>query len=104
MKAKILPLDGKYYGTKVEIVDDDGNDFTITLWNSCGWEPSDRELGDKCTIKQWRDDVVLPYDDGWGNPTVRAKDWVDLNSGHFESRGTYRMARAIADLINGASK
>ena len=104
MNARILPLDGNYYGTEVEIIDDDGNTFTISLWNSCGYEPSDRELNGECTIEQWRNNEVLPHEDGWGNKTVRAKDWVDLSSGHFESRGTYRMAKTIVDLINGGSK
>ena len=104
MKASIRPLDGKYYGTLIDITDDDGNEFQINLWNSCGFEPSDRELGGDCTIEQWRNNDILPYEDGWGNKTVRAKDWVEICDGHFESRGTYNMAKTIADLINGASK
>ena len=89
MNAKILPLDGKYYGTKVKIVDNDNNDFVINLWCQDDYEPSDRELGSICTIDEWRKDEA----------GILYGDYID--SGHFESRATYHMAKTIVDLING---
>jgi len=92
MNSKILPLKGKYYGTRVVIIDDDDNDFEITLWGQDDYEPSDRELSGVCTIEEWRKDEA---------GTIYGEC---VDSGHFESRSTYRMAKTIVDLINGASK
>ena len=52
MKARLLPLQGKYYGTKIEIIDDNGFDFEIKLCNTGNFQPSDRERRDCCTIEE----------------------------------------------------
>ena len=71
MKARIRPLDGKYYGTIVEI-DYDGFDYSFELWNSADFKPSERS----------------GYDE------------EDICDGHFESQKTYDLAMKIVGLIN----
>ena len=102
MRARLLPLEGKYYGTKIEIIDDDGFDFEIELWNPGNFEPSDRELRGCCTIEQWRNNEILPNErDSWTvEYGVRARDLVSIEDTNFESRTTHRMALKIIDLIN----
>lgn len=39
---KVLPLDGKYYGTRVSL----GGDATVEVWSSRSWKPSPREEQD----------------------------------------------------------
>ena len=73
ISAQLLPLDGKYYGTKVEIVKN-GYVYQITLWNSGSGQPSQREL-ERC-------------------PTFEVQD------GHFESVETYEVATAMVDELN----
>ena len=57
MKATLLPLRGKYYGTLIEI--EDGFKHTISLWHSGSFEPSDRELEGICSIEQWRNNEKI---------------------------------------------
>lgn len=99
MKAEILPLDGKYYGTEIKVSDGE-YEYHFKLWNNASFEPSDRELGDKCTIEQWRENEELPIEDGWGSDTCPAQDYVDVGDGHFESRETYKLAQIITEAIN----
>jgi len=104
MKAKILPLDDKYYGTEIEIVDDNGFEYLIKLWNSGNLEPSDRELGSECTIEQWRNNELLPFNDhGTGENGIRAKEYIEICDNHFESRTTYQFALKLVELINKGS-
>ncbi len=91
MNARLLPLVGKYYGTKVRVVDD-SHEWIFELWNSGNWEPSDRELAGRMTIEQWRANAVID-----GDP---AKDLVDISDGHFESRETHALAERIVRLLN----
>lgn len=88
MLARLLPLKGKYYGTEVEITNDNGNIYTIKLWNNGVYEPSDRELDGICTIEEWRKD----------------RDLREVCDSHFESRETHEMALTIVALINGKSR
>ncbi len=102
MKARLLPLKGKYYGTEIEIIDDEGFEYVIRLWNSVNYEPSDRELDGICTIQQWRNNEFLPeVIDGWtGEKGVHAKEAVEICDSHFESRNTYKLAKRLTELIN----
>ena len=104
MKAELLPLKGKYYGTKVKVTNDNGSEYFLTFWSGECREPSDRELKGQCTIEQWRDNEELPIEDGWGNPTTRACDLVACDSCHFESRETYATAKELVDLVNKQRK
>lgn len=44
IKAKVLPLRGKYYGTEVEVFEDGISAGTFRIWLTGGSGPSDREL------------------------------------------------------------
>lgn len=44
IKAKVLPLRGKYYGTEVEVFEDGVSAGTFRIWLGGGSGPSDREL------------------------------------------------------------
>jgi len=76
MKAELLPLSGKYYGTEIKITDDYGYEYKIELWNSGNDTPSVREL-DGDSIENY-----VVYDN------------------HFENKNTYELACKIVNLIN----
>lgn len=98
MKAKILPLNGKYYGTRIVITDDNEHEYEITLWNCAEHEPSDRELDGVCTIEEWRrNKPIYSEQDGMA---YMARDIVEVCDSHFESRATYALAQKLVGLIN----
>lgn len=80
MTWKILPLDGKYYGTKIE----GPGGVIIKVWGYRLWELSEREreklgpLADVEDEKEWKSD------------------------GHYEDAGDYAVARVIVDALNAA--
>lgn len=94
MKATLLPLRGKYYGTLIEI--EDGFKYTISLWHSGSFEPSDREL-EGITIEQWRNNEEVNLA-GYGY--IPAKEIVEICDEHFESRETYALALKIVEKLN----
>lgn len=97
MKAELLPLSGKYYGTRILITDDKGYQYEIKLWNSGSWEPSDRELeSGGISIEQWRSNEIIKV----GNDTISAKELVEISDSHFESRETHELANELISLIN----
>ena len=98
MKAEILPLSGKYYGTEIK-VSDGQHEHHFKLWSNASFEPSDRELGDICTIEQWRRDEEIDN----GGEVWTAKDFIDVGDGHFESRETYKLAQIITEAINSSN-
>lgn len=82
MDAKILPLDGKYYGTKIEYRNPQGKVHTIELWDCNDYQPSQRELTQyDVSLSQWRDDGMC----------------CDT---HFESAFTYDLAMYLADCLH----
>jgi len=100
MKAILKPLDGKYYGTKIEIHFDDGGDKSIIeLWDSGDFEPSIRELElYGYTQEQWGKNELV--ENGYGGKTpIREMDLVC--DSHFESKRTYERASKLVSLING---
>lgn len=103
MEAKILPLEGKYYGTNVEITTGRA-DYILELWsglNGSG-EPSDRELDGICTIEQWRRNEVLPIQNSWtGEIGVPAQEAFEVCDSHFENRHDYAVAQELVRRING---
>ncbi len=108
MKAKLLDLKGKYYGTIIEIVDDNNNKYEINLWNNSEAKPSVRELKKAeldCTPEQWAANEIVDYKDyeGSGQFTLvkmRAKEALEINDGHYESQATYVAAQQIIYRIN----
>jgi uncharacterized protein with PIN domain len=43
-KAELMPLQGKYYGTKIKVYHDSGYEHILELWIMEQREPSEREL------------------------------------------------------------
>lgn len=106
MKAKLLPLDGKYYGTKIK-VSDGAHSVVFEVWlDPSLTEPSDRELEGICTIEQWRANEALDpaaLGPGWSEEWpdgVTAKEAYEICNCHYESRETLAFARKIVDAIN----
>lgn len=100
MKANLIPLSGKYYGTKIEIdFDDSGQLETILIWETSNREPSIRELNKKgYTEKQWIDNEFV--DSGWDS-MIPIKELGITSDNHFENRLSYERALKIVNLLNG---
>lgn len=98
MKAELMPLNGKYYGTRIKLTFDCGHEETIELWDSGSLVPSDRELAEwGYTRKQW--DSNEEVDDGWGGVMpIRSADITC--DGHFESVETLARAQEIVKLLS----
>ena len=94
MKAKLLPLKGKYYGTLIEIDFDDNNKTTeeIKLWCDGDYTPSERHLNKFGYTKQQWDNNEHVTECGWDSNThltpIRQLDLVC--DSHFESDLTYK--------------
>ena len=98
MKATLLPLRGKYYGTLIEI-EDEGFKHTISLWHSGSFEPSDRELEGICSIEQWRNNEKINVE-GWNGELLYAREAYEISDDHFESRETHALALKIVEKLN----
>lgn len=97
MKAELLPLDGKYYGTVIRITGDDGYTHIIKLWQCGSWVPSDRECAAAgITIDQWQANANVTLDNG---ETWPAKELLEICDSHFESRETHAMAEQIVRCL-----
>lgn len=81
MKAEVLPLDGKYYGTEVLIYTDDGSKWLTTIWVGRG-KPSRREY-EQCTECEC---------DG------KSCDMIDYS--HYESEDSLRLAEIFSEAVN----
>lgn len=89
--ARVLPLEGKYYGTKVEITYKDGAEVIVEFWDKDVFDPSDRELeANGFTRKQWedKDDECMHY-------------FAELSS-HYESKSDYIKAVTLVEAIKFA--
>ena len=98
MKAKILPLKGKYYGTIISITDHAGKVHEIKFWDNGDFTPSDRELERHgFTREQWQENVLV--ESGWGirEPVQQV---LEICDSHFESQKTYKLCLQIVDAIN----
>jgi hypothetical protein len=109
MRAKILPLEGKYYGTEIEIdmeKNHPNNDTLIKVWYCGNYEPSDRELAaEKITRKEWDNNKLeTPRDNGWGDKTDKAREVFEICDSHFESQDCYELAQMICNSINHLSR
>lgn len=92
MKAELMPLEGKHYGSIIKITD--GKFRTeIKVWHNADYTPSDRELADYgATREDWDNnrkvDGCVPICD-------------DLIADcHFESQWQYELCLLIVDAIN----
>lgn len=97
MKAELLPLNGKYYGTKIKVFFDDGGTTTLELWYTDG-EPSTREIESwGHTQKEWDENALV---DNWGCGKERIKEMDYRCDSHYESKTTYDLAQLIVSAIN----
>jgi len=86
MKAKLEALNGKYYGTIINIETDNGA-TKINIWFMGDYEPSDRQLKEwQFTRKQWDNNKEMGCDS------------------HYESKDGYILAEIICNAINKGGK
>jgi len=99
MRATLRPLEGKYYGTEIELHFEDGEGKeVIKFWNSGDYTPSIREIESwGYTPEQWDDNEIV--DDGDGTMVQIRKLGLICDS-HFESKLTYERAIKIVNVIN----
>ena len=101
MKAKLEPLNGKYYGTKITVTSDSGTDYQITIWDNGDYVPSQRELDGMCTVQEWIDNAWLPSEPNYeGGHGMYAKEACEVCDSHFESRETHELALQIIERLN----
>lgn len=101
MKAELLPLNGKYYGTEIQVTDGD-KDTVFKIWCNADYKPSDRELAACGVTRKQYDNNELVGTETWGESTyeVMAKDQCEVCDSHFESDWTYNLAQKIIEAIN----
>jgi len=96
MKAELVELEGKYYGTEVVIMDDDPNfqNGMIQIWVMGNWKASSREL------ESLRDNIT---DELEREPTD--KEWEDEQAdyfcdSHYETETSLEIATKLVEAIN----
>lgn len=97
IEAKLLPLKGKYYGTRIDAISDNSQ-AGITVWAHKDSNPSDRELA-QCgyTREQW-DANSLVNDGSGGSALIYDLDlFID---DHFETQKDYELALELVKRIN----
>lgn len=102
MKAELLPLEGKYYGTKILITDHQGHEHEISVWDDYEFIPSEREL-DQCTLEEWKNNTWLPnatHPNEPGKKGFHARETYEIYDTHFESQQTYELALEIVKRLN----
>ena len=94
-RGDLLPLDGKHYGTEIELGFDDGSTARIGVWIPRG-RPSSAELA-RWGVRPdgWPDALV---DDGWGGK-VRIGSELPCD-GHYQSEIELRIAERIVEALN----
>jgi hypothetical protein len=81
MKATLLDLDGKYYGSEVEIFTNEGKSLGIVkIWLD-DFTPSEREYVDEQDLKEL-------YEDGM------------FSDSHHEDVSSYKVAQLLVEAIN----
>jgi len=96
--AEILPLDGKYYGTRVVVNFKDDDSSEIKLWYNGTFHPSTREIESYGYTKEQYDEGEI-VEDGWGGQSS-VKDIIEICDSHFESEETLTLAQFIVGAIN----
>ena len=97
MKAKIDDLNGKYYGTKIHIIDGKLKGNVISIWFASG-KPSTRQIESwGHTQEEWDNDIEI--DNGWGGKMNLRTGGGMIHNTHYECDETYRVAEAIATVL-----
>jgi len=82
--AKILPLEGKYYGTMILISDEYGNATHIKIW--C---PDQHERVSSRQLEEWG-----------LSQQPQGEDCELLSDGHWENRVSYALAVKIVEALD----
>jgi hypothetical protein len=96
MDAKLRPLEGKYYGTEVEVFDDDGNSAgVIQVWLNPRQEqdfaPSNREL---------HAHVAMVARDLGGIDNATPEDLeYEICDSHYETRLSHAISQLLVETI-----
>ena len=97
MKAQIQPLQGRYYGTVIEVIDGACAGQEITLWFASG-TPSRRELAAHgYTPEQWEQNALVNFGDCGMVPIRQAEVTCDT---HYECAETLRAAEVIVAALD----
>ena len=111
MKAEIKPLEGKYYGTKVEVTDGPYKGHVVSIWMSpsrTGAPPSARELARHgVTQEQWDSNAQVgnwpmdtpDYCGGEAGAPIMARDALNICDCHFEGRAAYEAALGLVKVL-----
>ena len=100
MEARILDLSGKYYGTKIELLENNKKIGGFSIWLTSG-EPSERYLrAYGYTKEQW--DANELVDNGWGGQSPIRETDITCDS-HYECGKTFGLAEFIVRMINETS-
>jgi hypothetical protein len=101
IKASLLPLQGKYYGTIVRLHFEKKLFQEIKIWGNVDYEPSIRELKEyELTRQDWKTNKLI--DNGFGGKSGCRE--LGLFSDHFESRSDYHIAMEIVKALNRSMK
>lgn len=84
-KAEIRPLEGKYYGTIIDIFYDGNTASSISVWTGMDSEPSTRELA---ACKNCNSDYRVEGD---------CRECFD---NHFETENDYNLSKIICSALN----
>lgn len=105
MKATLEPLNGKYYGTKIQL----GCGGSIKVWltfegdvGGKGYVPSDRLLErENITRQQWDNNEPVRFLDEFGEWDSDYAKEVVCAVDHFEDQLSYEVAKHIAQSLEG---
>jgi hypothetical protein len=93
VKAKLLDLEGKYYGTRVEVFDKTGD--------SAGWVVIWLNPTDESEYAPSRREIEQYMGDEWGHPTFEeAKAEYEICDSHYETQLAYDVATKLVEAIN----
>jgi len=98
MEAELLPLESKYYGSKIRVRKNSFEEV-IKIWNNFGdFTPSERELKKHgYSLEDWNNNIEI--DNGWGVlEPIQSVELVDTS--HFESQSQYLFCKEIIEKLN----
>lgn len=104
MKAKLVPYESKYYGTKVEIYfsDDEDNFEEITIWRNSTSKPSIRQIkyrNEDYTQEDYDKNIEIESYFYQGETRPIQEEIIPYDS-HFETEESYNLAIELVNKIN----
>ena len=104
MKATLLPLQGKYYGTEIQLESPDGEITTLVVGLRGDGTPSDRELQSSlgCSRQDYDENRAIVYSDWYGDeaPTPAQEAWsMYCCDGHYETQASHLAALEIVAAL-----